>query len=29
LDDLDHLAACHFSEEVVKLRPDDLKAEAL
>ena len=29
LDELDHLAACHFSEEVVKLRPDDLKTEAV
>jgi oligopeptide/dipeptide ABC transporter ATP-binding protein len=26
--ELDHLAACHFSEEVAKLRPDDLKTEA-
>jgi len=27
--DLDHVAACHFSEEVAKLRPDDLKTEAV
>ncbi|MBV8162271.1 MAG: ABC transporter ATP-binding protein [Acidimicrobiia bacterium] len=26
--ELDHVAACHFSEEVVKVRPDDLKTEA-
>ena len=25
--DLDHLAACHFAEEVARLRPDDLKTE--
>ncbi len=28
IDDLDHVAACHFSEDVVKVRPDDLKTEA-
>jgi oligopeptide/dipeptide ABC transporter ATP-binding protein len=28
LGELDHVAACHFAEEVVKLRPDDLKTEA-
>jgi oligopeptide/dipeptide ABC transporter ATP-binding protein len=28
LGELDHVAACHFSEEVAKLRPDDLKIEA-
>jgi peptide/nickel transport system ATP-binding protein len=27
LGELDHVAACHFSEEVAKLRPDDLKTE--
>jgi peptide/nickel transport system ATP-binding protein len=27
LGELDHVAACHFAEEVVKLRPDDLKTE--
>jgi oligopeptide/dipeptide ABC transporter ATP-binding protein len=28
LAELDHLAACHFSEDVAKVRPDDLKTEA-
>ena len=28
LGELDHVAACHFSEDVAKLRPDDLKTEA-
>jgi oligopeptide/dipeptide ABC transporter ATP-binding protein len=27
IDELDHVAACHFSEDVAKLRPDDLKTE--
>jgi hypothetical protein len=26
--ELDHVGACHFSEEVAKLRPDDLRTEA-
>ena len=24
----EHFAACHFSEDVAKIRPDDLKSEA-
>jgi len=28
LGDLDHIAACHFAEDVAKLRPDDLRTEA-
>jgi oligopeptide/dipeptide ABC transporter ATP-binding protein len=28
LGELDHLTACHFAEEVAKIRPDDLKVEA-
>ena len=28
LGELDHVAACHFSEDVAKIRPDDLKSEA-
>jgi oligopeptide/dipeptide ABC transporter ATP-binding protein len=28
IDDLGHVAACHFSEEVVKVRPADLRTPA-